>query len=46
MDHVDRKLMEAIEIAENNPQLNTNSGWQLLPTITKRVAREGRVTKV
>jgi hypothetical protein len=38
--------MEAIEIAENNPRLNTDSGWQLLPTIRKRVAREGRATKV
>ena len=27
-DHVDRKLMEAIEIAENNPRLNTDSGYR------------------
>ncbi|MCG8626654.1 MAG: hypothetical protein MJE68_32220, partial [Proteobacteria bacterium] len=42
-DHVDRKLMEAIEIAENRPRLNTDSGWQLLPTVRKRVAC-GQVT--
>ena len=35
-DHVDHKLGEAIEIAETTPQLNTDSGWQLLPTIRKR----------
>lgn len=35
-DHVDRKLGEAIEIAETTPLLNTDSGWQLLPTIRKR----------
>ena len=36
-DHVDRKLMEAVEIAENKPCLNTDSGRQLLPTIRKRI---------
>ena len=35
-DHIDRKLGEAIEIAETAPPLNTDSGWQLLPTIRKR----------
>ena len=35
-DHVDRKLSEAIEMAETTPQLNTDSGWQLVPTIRKR----------
>ena len=37
--------MEAIEIAENNPRLNTDSGWQLLPTIRNRVAC-GQMTRV
>ena len=32
-DHVDRKLAEAIEIAETSPPI---SGWRLLPTIRKR----------
>ena len=45
-DHVDLKLMDAREIAENNPHLNTDSGWQLLPTLRKRVAREGSVEGV
>ena len=31
-DHVDRKLGEAIEIAETVPPLNTDSGWQLATT--------------
>jgi hypothetical protein len=35
-DHVDRKLGEAVEIAETTPLLNTDSGWQLLPAIRKR----------
>ena len=35
-DHVDRKLAEAIEIAETSPPINTDSGWRLLPTIRKR----------
>ena len=38
-DHVDRKLREAIKIAEISPQLNTDSGWQLLPTIRKRSSK-------
>ena len=38
-DHVDRKLGEAIEIAETVPPLNTDSGWQLLPMIRKRSSR-------
>ena len=33
--HLDRKLGKAIEIAKTTPHLNTNSGWQLLPTIRK-----------
>ena len=37
-DHVDRKLTEAIHIAEESPSLNTDSGWQLLPTIRTRPA--------
>ena len=35
-DHVERKLSEAIEIAETSPLINTDSGWRLLPTIRKR----------
>ena len=35
-DHVDHKLGEAIEIAEAAPPLNTDGGWQLLPTMRKR----------
>ena len=38
-DRVDRKLGEAIEIAETVAPLNTDSGWQLLPTIRKRLPR-------
>ena len=38
-NHVNRKLMEAIDMAENNLQLNIDNGWQLLPTITTRVTR-------
>ena len=36
-DHVNRKLAEAIEIAETSPPINTDSGWRLLPTIRKRL---------
>ena len=32
-DHVDCKLVEATKITEAAPPLNTDSGWQLLPTI-------------
>ena len=35
-DHIDQKLGEAIETAETTPLLNTDNGWQLLPTIRKR----------
>ena len=35
-DHVDRKLAEAIEIAEISPPINMESGWRLLSTIRKR----------
>ena len=35
-DHVDRKITEAINIAEANPTVNTDRGWQLLPTIRGR----------
>ena len=35
-DHVDRKLMEAIHIAKRTPTLNSDRGWQLLPTIRAR----------
>ena len=34
-NHIDRKLEEVIEIAEWTPLLNTDNGWQLLPTIKK-----------
>ena len=35
-DQVDHELSEDIEIAETTSQLNTESGWQLLPTIRNR----------
>ena len=35
-DHVDRKLTEAIHIAEDSPELNTDHGWQLLQTVRGR----------
>lgn len=35
-DHVDRKITEAITIAEEKPTINTDRGWQLLPTIRGR----------
>ena len=39
-DIVERKLGEAVEIAETAPQLNTDSRWlQLLPTIRKRLSK-------
>ena len=44
-DHVDRKLPEVIYIAEESPALNTDRGWQLLPTIQTRLTGGTRLTR-